>query len=406
MTARQYVGVVEVGDASIEIYPKLDAALLDVADNSPVPLEASGSVLGNLLWLMEIADGTPAEADTAGLTETPTTFLDLFALLLARNLRAELGRGIPRRYEVWEDDLHTVRGRVRIGEQVARNWNRFDKVACAWDEFTPDIALNRVFRCACRFLHRQVGGAEARRLLGDCLEMLDDVEDISVPAALAVAHGLHHFDRTMERFRLTFDLAARLLAGTGHALQTASAETFVFLVDMNDLFERYVHVLLEARLGVTVRRQQPVWFLLPHLGKGRIAQRPDFYLVDRQQAVWIGDAKYKHLAKAQERSLFFAAVVEDEVGEDVGAAPAGRLLSPDDVRQITVYAELDRLDRLMKGTLSAERRARLMLLYPFVGGGKFEATRTEAWNGSNFALVPVRVTRVDDLSQNLPTMDA
>lgn len=386
LTAQQYVGVVEAGDVCIEVYPKLDAALLDA---QVVPAGSSASLLSNLLWMMEVArQEEPLEADTGGLAEAPTTFTDLFALLLARNLRRELIYGTLRRYEVREGDLHVLRGRVQILEQVTRHWNRLDKVACVWDEFTPDIALNRVFRCACRMLRERTPGAEARRLLTECLELLDDVEDVAVPVALAAAQRLRHFDRTMERFRLPFDLAVRLLSSTGHTLQTASTETFVFLVDMNKLFEQYVHVLLEAKFGVRVRQQEPVWYLFPNLKRGRIAQKPDFYLTDRNGVVWIGDAKYKHLAKGQTSPLAFA-----EVGEE--SAPAGRFLSPDDVRQLTVYAELDRRRR------HSDSLAHLMLLYPFVGAGTWKMDKADAWNGAVFALVPVGVTPKEKPADNL-----
>jgi 5-methylcytosine-specific restriction enzyme subunit McrC len=391
LNARQYVGVVETGGVCIEVYPKLDAAHLEAA---MVGGTGAPPLLQNLLWLMEVVgDGQPLEANTGALQETPTTFLELFALLLGRNLRAELARGTLRRYQRWEDDLRAVRGRVRIGEQITRNWDRFDKIACTWDEFTPDIALNRVFRCACRFLGERVTGIETRRLLSDCREMLDDVEEVSVPVALAEAQKLRYFDRTMERFRLSFDLTVRLLSSTGHALQTASTETFVFLVDMNKLFERYTHQLLEAVFGVRVRREEPVWYLFPELDRGRIAQKPDYYLTDREGTVWIGDAKYKHLARGQETTLAFA------TAEDESATAAGRLLSPDDVRQLTVYAELDRRQR------KVEIPARLLLLYPFVGQQRWVADTETAWNGARFTLVPVRMTPTTELADNLPSLE-
>ncbi len=394
LSARQYVGVVEAGGASIEIYPKLDAALI-AAD--AVPAGAGPGVLRNLLWLLEvIQDESPKETDTAGLAQSETPFLEMFALLLARRLRGELGSGGGpiRRYEAREGMLHAVRGRVSLGEQITRHWNRMDTISCAWDEFTPNTPLNQVLRCACRWLRDRVGGAETRWLLTDCMDLLDDVEDVSVSAALQAARQIRHFDRTMERFRLPFELACRLLSGTGPMLQTDSAETFVFLVDMNDVFERYVHAVLEAAFRVPVRQQSPVWYLFPSLPHGRIAQRPDFTLTDRQGVFWIADAKYKHLARGQENALTFANSQGEVEGQD--GVPAGRLLSPDDVRQLTVYAELAHRSAPGSG------RANLLLLYPFVGSGAATSDRTIAWNGSEFFLAPIRVSPTAKLADNFP----
>ncbi len=298
IAARQHVGVVEAGGACIEIYPKLDAALMD-ADTLP-PGNAHAGVLRNLLWLLDVVeDDQPRETDTAGLADSETPFLEMFALLLARRLRGELmaGGGPVRRYEAQTGDLHAVRGRVLLREQVTRNWNRMDRIACAWDEFTPDNTLNRVLRCACRWLRDRVHGPETRWLLTDCVELLDGVTDVPVANALQSARQVAPFDRVGERFRLSFDLAVRLLSGIGPMLQTGGLETFVFLVDMNTLFEQYVHRVLEAAFRVRVDEQVPIGCLFPDLRHGRISQKPDFRLTARSGAVWIGDAKYKHLAR-------------------------------------------------------------------------------------------------------------
>jgi len=66
------------------------------------------------------------------------------------------------------------------------------------------------------------------------------------------------------------------------------------------------------------------------------------------------------------------------------------------VRQLTVYAELDRRQR------KATEPARLLLLYPFVGRGSAEPTPAVAWNGAQFFLAPVRVSQTTSLRDNLP----
>ena len=99
-------------------------------------------------------------------------------------------------------------------------------------------------------------------------------------------------------------------------------------------------------------------------------------------------------AKEQTKPLRFSTVVAEAEEEDNGS-PAGRLLSPDDVRQLTVYAELDRRKR------EADAPASLMLLYPYIGTEPLVGDSKVAWNGSPFHLVPVSVRQTDDLAANL-----
>ncbi len=386
LRARQWVGVVEVGGATIEIFPKLDAHLLDASQ----PGERAGSVLRSLLWMMEAAGLEDAlEAETAGLDESPLSFVDLWAYLLAKNLRERLQGGAGHAYRHQEGTLHAVRGRIQIAAQVSRHWNRLDRVACAWDEWTPDTPLNRVLKCACRWLLPRAGQASTRGLLFDCLLLLDGVADVPPQAALTESERLVH-TRATEPFRLSFELARRILQGSGPALGAGGGETWVFLADMNRVFEAFCRAALEARFEVAVEEQKYLGTLL-ELKKGGIQQKADLRW-KAGSSVWVGDAKYKHLARNSRDSLRFSDMGEDEVDDQDDelevASPlglrAGRLLSPSDVRQLGVYAELERKRR--PGPLP-----KLMLLYPFVGVGRFASSRCLAWNGSELVLMPVRI---------------
>lgn len=378
LTARQFVGVVEVAGATVEIYPKLDKGLL--AQGGGVTPAQSRSVLRNLLWMLaqsgyeEIAD-----AGEGGLEQSEASFTDLFALLLARRLREELAAGVPRRYERHEDDLRAIRGRLLIGQQATRNLDRYDRIACAFDEFTPDTPFCRVLRCACRELRARTKRSEASRLLNECLALLDDVSDVPPAQALRDADALTGravWDRNALRFRRTFALAVRLLRGLSHEMLSGVSDTFVFLLDMNRVFESFAAAALRVRFGVPVEEQKPLGYLFPDLKTGRIEQKPDFFWRTKDGAVWIGDAKYKHL-------------INGLTGD----------LSPDDVRQLTVYAELHRRKT------GHNDPPHLALLYPFVGDGVFTGKRTMSWNGSHFHLFPVRLDRRESLEKGLGIRD-
>lgn len=389
LCARQYVGVIEVNDVVIEIYPKLDSALIAASNKEPLsPSVRVDTVMHNLLWMLEVANHRDlVETTTAHLEEAPLSFFDLFAYLLGKNLLPELERGVAHTYVTFDDDIKTVRGRIGLVEQVTRNWNRFDRVFCAWDEFTPNTAINRLFKCACQFLAERVNYMEAARILIDCQALLSEVEDVAPGTALRDIENLR-FDRSVDRFRTAFDLARRLLAGIGHSMGVGSANTFVFLLDMNQVFENYAHAVLESHFKTAVQEQKYVGSLLD-VHPGSILQLADYYWFDGT-ALWIGDAKYKHLAKSQQHPLRFRDLQTEEHGSDDPPPLAGQVLSPADVRQLTVYAQL---------VWFREQPAtppNLMLLYPFVGSAEqCLSDGVMAWNGSKFWLTPVQVKAQD-----------
>jgi hypothetical protein len=188
----------------------------------------------------------------------------------------------------------------------------------------------------------------------------------------------------MERFKTAFDLARRLLSGIGHNLGVGGANTFVFLLDMNEVFENYVHAVLQSHFATTVEVQKDLGRLLS-IPKAGISQLADYYWHDGT-TLWIGDAKYKHLAKGLQSALRFSDLEGEHNALDALAPLAGHALSLGDVRQLTVYAELARLKKKL------ETPPHIMLLYPFVG--KTNECRSDvcnAWNGSKFWLTPVYV---------------
>ena len=393
LRAAQFVGVVEAAGVAVEIYPKLDKAALTsgaVGDgNAP-------TVLSNLLWMMETAqEAAPPDTDSGSLAECPQSYAELFALLLARRLWGELRRGRIREYVTFADDLHTVRGRLNVRAQATRLSGRMDRQACRWDELTADVVVNRVLACACRVLRARVRGAVVAGLLENCLCLLDDVEPVSPADALRLARGMTRWGRGAERFRVPFALAVRLLRDMGHEMQTGRAETFVFLQNMNDLWEAYVGALLRELPGVRVGRKRQIGRLFPKLPVGGILQEADYVLHHLDGRVWIGDAKYKHLAAGQNHPLRFS----DEA-ESIGQGHRPLPISPDDIRQLTTYAEL----ALQNGHTPS--RPDLLLLYPYVGDWPLTADTAQAWNGSAFTLVPVGVDPTQGLRGNLPEIMA
>ncbi len=366
----QHVGVIEVDGCTVEILPKLDARVME---NQTPGESTTGRVMENLLWMLASSGFLEiTEADRANLKQDEIRFYDLFAFILAKQLLLQLQAGVPHAYVSRHDDLRSLRGSISIIDQVTRNWNRFDRLSCHWDEFTPDTPLNRVFKCACGVLRRRVINQAAATLLEECLIYLEDVEGLDARSALQTAHKIR-WDRANDRFRPSFDLAVHLLSGEGYQLSHASARTFVFLLDMNRVFEAFAGAALQDFFKCEIRNQVELGHLL--LNPRRVRQIPDFVWQDGPRC-WIGDAKYKRLNASFEWD-------EDETSAEGRQSPAR--LSPADIRQLTVYAEIQRLKKGLKTPLD------LMVVFPVVGEASLQTTRRTAWNGSMLHLVPLRV---------------
>ena len=368
LSARQWVGVLEVEGARIEIYPKLDRALL----NGAAPDERiADSTLSALLPLLEAAQfGDWIETGNASLGETDLSFVDVWAFLLGRHLSVELRRGVVSQYQHRRDDLAGVRGKIAISRQVGALWNRMDRIACEWDEFSADTPFNRLLKCACVEVRKRTSHPVARGLLGDCAWMLDDAADVAPAVALRQTDRLI-WTRGAERFRDSFELARRLLRELSPELEGADNASWAFLVDMNAVFEGFCRAALEAKWGVNVETQINVGTLFR--APNRIHQYADFVWT-HENSRWIGDAKWKLLGDKSPQ------IEESEIVK-TGA------ISPADARQLSVYALL---------TKEQEKRLETpatAILYPTLSANAQPQT-FRSWNGADLQLWPVRVRGV------------
>ena len=130
---RGYVGAVRIDDLQVQVTPKEEVGL------------------DRLLFLLGYAhDPGFRPEDVAGIEEP-----DLWPALaesLARLAEAALAGGVLQGYRTLEESLRTIRGRIRLGDQITRRPGRTVPMEVTYDDFTTDIAENRIVRTALRGL--------------------------------------------------------------------------------------------------------------------------------------------------------------------------------------------------------------------------------------------------------------
>lgn len=348
LRARNYVGVLEAGEWLVEIWPKLDGESSSRHD-----------VLRNFLWILEVANPPLKQFDEAFLQRASLEFFDVFALLFARHLLPELQEGLPLHYQNYRENLPLVRGRIQFSEQLSRHWDRRDKITCSWDELQVDSLLMRLLKCACSLLKARVQNFRAAELLNDCLGYFVEVAELS-PREVLREEII--FNRHTERFQFCAAFARRLLENAAYEMTAGAVPGFSLLLDMNAVFEDYVRAALQTHFQTSVSSQHPVGALL-NAPRTAIAQRADFRWRTAQH-LWLGDAKYK-------------------------VSTTARTSTPDadDVRQITVYGEIE--------ARKNQETPHLALLYPFNASSdndsEFRVKVSRAWSGSLLFWVPVKL---------------
>ena len=87
------------------------------------------------------------DMDRFDFPEAPT-LVEVLALALAAAARRTFTAGLVHGYRIEEEAAHTVRGRIRIEEQIRRRFGVPVPIEVRYDEFTDDVVANRLVKAA------------------------------------------------------------------------------------------------------------------------------------------------------------------------------------------------------------------------------------------------------------------
>lgn len=164
---------------------------------------------------------------------------------LATLAHQALAAGLLRGYRRVDEALTTVRGRIRLGDQIRRHPGMTIPLEVTYSEFTPDIPENRILRTAAHRLQflpdlpdttrRRLAMVSAR--LGDATLLTPGAP---VPAWTPT--------RLNARFHDVLALADRIVRRISVEVEDGSASSAAFVTEMPELFERFVESELTAAL--------------------------------------------------------------------------------------------------------------------------------------------------------------
>lgn len=314
VTASSYVGSLVVDGVELLIRPKIKAENLFLLLEPGLPPDA---------WRKEAFD-----------YDVTSDLLPSVIAFFARTVETTLGRGVLRAYQARQESLVAVRGRIDVSGQFRRA-GVLTPIACTYDDFSEDIVENQVLRAAIRRALRvpRVDPVERQRLMRQ-LVALEEVGDVPLRADMVDAIPM---TRLNQHYASALRLARLILANLTLADIRGSSSASSFMVDMNDLAQRFVterlRRVLRGRLDVI---DEPT----VHLGTGRqVTMHPDLVFRSPRGTVrYVADVKYKLATEARGRSADYYQLLAYTTALDLleGMLIYCRFGSDQDERTVTV----------------------------------------------------------------------
>lgn len=270
-----YVGLVPLGrDRLLSLQPK-------------VPIT-------NVFRMLEYAyrlDAFGGPEDVVG-ARTMQEIYESLARVLARRVRDRGRKGLHRTYVGREERLGVVRGRLDLRRLPRRGPD--SRLHCRFEEHTPDHDDNRILLDALdRVLRSGICREQARREARDAHRLLRG----AVTPAVFTERDLvgRSYNRLNHDYRGLHALARFFIAHTGPTQRPGGEAMTPFLLDMAQLFEKFVAAWLAEHLppGLSVQEQESG----SYDPEGEIGYRIDLVLYDdTERPLAVLDTKYKDAA--------------------------------------------------------------------------------------------------------------
>ncbi|MGI8631820.1 MAG: McrC family protein [Solirubrobacterales bacterium] len=261
------VGVASIAGVTVWIRPKID--------------------IRRILFLMGYARDPGWRTDLVDL-EQVGDLLPVLAWAFADQAERAVQLGLLQGYVETDDSLAVLRGRLRDADQLRQRFGLAVPLLVRYDDYTVDIAENRILRAATELLLRLPGVDDATRVRLRGMRLLL-AEVAPVPAGLPPRWRP---TRLNARYHVALWLAELIMSGDAVDHVPGDVRINGFIVDMAKVFEDFLVAALIRSLNAIAgvcRPQDP-----NYLDAGsRIKMAPDLVWYVEGLPAAVIDAKYK-----------------------------------------------------------------------------------------------------------------
>jgi 5-methylcytosine-specific restriction enzyme subunit McrC len=248
--------------------------------------------LSRLLFLLSYA-GDQGFRDDPVTADEHTELWSALAASLAQLAERALQRGVLQGYVTVDESLRTVKGRIRISDQISRRPGMLVPLEVSYDEFTEDIAENRILRAALERMSRVPG------VRPDVLSRLRQLKG-KLDAATRLQSGAPlppwRPNRMNARYHTVLRLAEVILRNASAEAGEGQQQTASFVVDMDRVFEDFVGAALRQAMAAfpgEMRLEYNAMLNEAVRDSDRLTVRPDAVHLLGGRPVVVYDAQYR-----------------------------------------------------------------------------------------------------------------
>lgn len=274
----QYVGVIQVGNLTIEILPK--------ADREPSTKESKAKWHCVLFQMLRACRLIRLEGSSeADLRLQQATLLDIFIDLFLQEVEQLIHKGLVKKYRRVEGNRVSLAGSIQFPKHLSQNLVHKERFYVRHQVYDTAHLLHQVLSEALQIVPLVTSNMDLADKVGRIRLSFPEVPRLKITPT---TFQKIKYNRKTMAYRKAIDIARLLLLNFSPDIRTGTHHVLAILFDMNELFEEYVFRQLKQLSNFSVSRQKSEVFW------ERRKIRPDI-VVKKNEKTYVLDTKWKIL---------------------------------------------------------------------------------------------------------------
>jgi 5-methylcytosine-specific restriction enzyme subunit McrC len=249
----QYVGVIQVGNVTIEILPKADRE-----ENTDENRRKWHDVLIDLLKQCKLLKYE--SLSSASLSLKSNTILDLYVEVFLNEVDRLLHNGLVKKYRANSGNLNALKGNLQFSKQISKNLTHQERFYTTHQIYDVKHILNQILYEAMFILIRTTTNSHLKNRIAALTLNFPEISRITVTEN---TFSKIVISRKSEPYKYAIELARLIILNYTPDIKSGGHNILAILFDMNQLFEEYIYRQLkriEDKKAITVSRQQSEYF--------------------------------------------------------------------------------------------------------------------------------------------------
>jgi len=289
----KYVGVIQLGNLTVEVLPKADK-IISKNDEKDVWRDILIGMLGAVNAFKIHAPSS------SSLSLRSNSILDLYFEIFIKEIEYLFNKGLIKKYRKAEGNILSLKGNLLFSKHIQKNLVHQERFYVKHSNYDNKHLIHQLLYKTIYLLKRINNNVALNSRIGNLLLNFPEMKDIKVTESLFNKISLN---RKTEEYKNALEISKLLLLNYHPDLSNGQNHVLALMFDMNLLWEEFVYVSLRNKLNniISISAQTTKNFWQPTEGSDS-NMRPDIVITMDGENTIVLDTKGKNIGDSNPSS--------------------------------------------------------------------------------------------------------